>query len=57
MARRYVALTVIDYVSTRTGTYVRVEPGDEFEDMNRLSVRNELEHGNIKEVEEEGGEK
>lgn len=57
MARRYQALTVIDYVSTRTGTYVRVEPGDVFDDMNKLSVRNELEHGNIKDVTEEGGEK
>lgn len=57
MAKKYQALTVIDYVSTRTGVYVRIEVGDVFDDMNRLSVRNELEHGNIKEVPEEGGEK
>jgi len=55
--QQYEALTTIDYVSTRTGVYVRVEPGDVFDDMNRLSVRNELEHGNIREVETEGGEK
>ena len=54
--RKYLALTVIDYVSTRTGKYAHVEPGDEFDDMNTLGVRNELEHGNIKEV-QEGGEK
>lgn len=53
---RYRALTTIDYISTRSGVYVRVEAGDEFDDMNRLSIRNELEHGNIKEV-QEGGEK
>lgn len=48
--RRYRALTTIDYISTRTGEYVRVEKGDEFDDLNTLGVRNELEHGNIEEV-------
>ena len=50
---KYRALTTIDYISTRSGVYVRVEAGDEFDDMNRLSIRNELEHGNIKELEED----
>jgi hypothetical protein len=49
--KSYRALTTIDYVSTRTGKYVRVEKGDEFDDMNSLGVRNELDHGNIEEVE------
>lgn len=48
--QKYRALTTIDYVSTRTGKYVRVEEGDVFDDMNTLGVRNELEHGNIEEV-------
>lgn len=48
MAKRsYRALTTIDYVSTRTGKYVRVENGDVFDDMNSLGTRNELDHGNI----------
>lgn len=52
MAKKsYRALTTIDYVSTRTGKYVRVEKGDEFDDLNSLGVRNELDHGNIEEVE------
>ena len=51
MARQYRAKNTIDYVSTRTGEYVRVEPGDVFDDMNSVGVRNELEHGNIEEVE------
>lgn len=50
MARKYRAKNVIDYISTRTGQEVRVKPGDEFDDMNSVGVRNELEHGNIEEV-------
>lgn len=59
MARQYRALNVIDYVSTRTGGYVHVEPGDVFDDMNTLAIRLELEHGNIEEHDEkkDGGEK
>lgn len=59
MARQYRARNVIDYVSTRTGSYVHVEPGDVFDDMSTLSVRLELEHGNIEEYDEkkDGGEK
>lgn len=59
MARQYRALNVIDYVSTRTGGYVHVEPGDVFDDMNTLAVRLELSHGNIEEADEKkpGGEK
>jgi hypothetical protein len=63
MSTRYVAMNVIDYVSTRTGKYAHVEPGDVFDDMNTLGVRSELEHGNIREAtaqdvaEEEGGER
>lgn len=54
MAKRsYRALTTIDYVSTRTGVYFRVEKGDVFDDMNTVGVRSELEHGNIEEVEPE----
>lgn len=64
VAKKYTALNVIDYVSTRTGKYVRVEVGDVFSDMNSVGVRYELEHGNIREAsteeaeaaEEEGGE-
>lgn len=52
MPRKFRAKNTIDYVSTRTGEEVRVEPGDEFSDMNSVGVRNELEHGNIEEVEE-----
>lgn len=48
--RSYRALTTIDYVSTQTGKYVRVEEDDVFDDMNTLGVRNELDHGNIEEV-------
>lgn len=55
MARQFEALNVIDYVSTRTGKYAHVEPGDVFDDMNSLAVRLELAHGNIREY--EGGEK
>jgi hypothetical protein len=58
MARTYRARNVIDYVSTRTGKYVHVEPGDEFDDMNTVGVKNEMAHGNIEEVtEDKGGEK
>lgn len=59
MPRKFRAKTVIDYVSTRTGKYAHVEEGDEFDDMNSLSVRSELEAGNIEEATEEkkeGGE-
>lgn len=50
-SQQYRALTTIDYISTKTGKYVRVEDGDIFSDMNSVGVRNELEHGNIEEVE------
>lgn len=52
---KYIAMNVIDYVSTNHGRYARVEPGDVFDDMNSVAVRNELDHGNIKEY-TEGGE-
>jgi hypothetical protein len=55
MARKkYEALNVIDYISTRTGVYAHVEPGDVFDDMDSLALSSELEHGNIRQV--EGGE-
>lgn len=54
-SKSYRALTTIDYVSTRTGKYVRVEKDDVFDDMNTLGVRNELDHGNIEEVEVNDG--
>lgn len=54
MARKFLAMTTIDYVSTRTGMEVRVHVGDVFDDMNSVGVRNELEHGTIKEFVEEG---
>jgi hypothetical protein len=51
MARKkYRAKNVIDYISTDTGRETRVVPGDEFDDMSSLSVKNELSHGNIEEV-------
>lgn len=50
MARKYRAKTTIDFISTKTGEYKRVVAGEEFSDMNTLSVRNELDHGNIEEV-------
>jgi hypothetical protein len=53
--RKYRARNVIDYVSTDTGKYAHVEPGDVFDDMNSVGVRNEMEHGNIEPA--EGGEK
>lgn len=52
MARKYRAKNVIDYISTRTGEYVHVEHGDIFDDMNSVAARNELDHGNIEDVEE-----
>jgi len=57
MARKYLAQNTIDYVSIRTGLPVRVEPGDVFDDMNTVGVRNELEHGNIVDYIEGGEEK
>lgn len=59
MARKYRALNVIDYVSTRTGAYEHVKPGDVFDDMDTLAIRLELGHGNIEEHDEKkgGGEK
>jgi hypothetical protein len=57
MARKkYRALNVIDYISTDTGEYAHVEPGDEFDDMDSLAVRNELQHGNIEPAQTGGGE-
>lgn len=50
MARTYRALNVIDYVSTKSGKYEHLEPGDEFDDMSTLSVRHELEAGNIEDA-------
>lgn len=55
MPQKYRAMNTIDYVSIRSGRYVRVEPGDIFDDMNSVGVRNELDHGNIEVY--EGGEK
>lgn len=59
--KKFRAMNVIDYISTDTGKYARVEPGDVFDDMNSVAVRNELEHGNIETVSPqeivEGGEK
>lgn len=52
MARKFRAKNVIDYISARTGDYAHVEPGDIIDDMNSVSIRCELEHGNIEEVEE-----
>jgi hypothetical protein len=49
--KKYESLNVIDYVSVRTGRDAHVEPGDVFDDMDSLAVRNELEHGNIREYE------
>jgi hypothetical protein len=54
--RKYRAKNTIDYVSTNTGLHAHVEPGDVFDDMNSVGVRNELEHGNI-EIAEDGENK
>lgn len=48
--KKYRAKNVIDYISIDTGYETRVVPGDVFEDMSSLSVKNELAHGNIEEV-------
>lgn len=59
--QKYRARNEIYYISTRTGVETHVDVGDVFDDMRDLSVRHELDAGNIEEVAEEaapaGGEK
>lgn len=45
------ALTGLDYRHADTGKYVRVEAGEIVEGLNEVARKNELDAGNIEEVE------